>query len=115
MADSSYTFILKQVHDDLGRSERSLTANARNSIAKGRRVSKDSIQQLEHIIATQQDRLAKLRHQPGQSLSHTRRLRASMKDSLVTCALTLQQIRQSADTLELIWAMFEYEGSTADS
>ena len=115
MADSPDISVPNEFLNDLEPSERSLTATVRNSIAKGRRVSKDSIQRLEHIIANQQERLAKLRHQPGRSYSDTRRLRASMKDSLVTYELTLQQIRQSADTLELMWAMFAHEGSPADS
>ena len=113
MADSQYISIWDKLQE--ASSECSLTANARDSIAEGRRVSKDSIQRLERIIAAQQDRLANLRHEPGRSRSHTRRLRTSMKDSLVTYKLTLQQIRQSADTLELIWAMFEYEWRPASS
>ena len=112
MAHSQHLSVPNQVQDDLELSERSLMAN---SIAKGRQVSKDSIQRLEHIIADQQDRLVKMRHQSAGSSSHTLRLRASIKDSLVTYKLTLQTIKQSAETLELTWANLVYECSTADA
>ena len=114
MAYSRHISVVAELQDNLA-SERSLTANARNSIAKGRRLCKDSIQRIEDIIAAQEDRLAKLERRRGESPLHTDSLRASMKDSLTTYRLTLQQIRQSAATLEPIWAMFQYESGIADS
>ena len=109
MADSPHISITNQDEDDLMPCERSLMANAGNSIAKGRRVCKDSIQRMEDIIGKQEDRVAKLPRHSQQSSSHTDRLQASMKDSLTTYRLTLQQLKESADTLESICSMFEYE------
>jgi hypothetical protein len=114
MANSPHTPVHNTIYGLHGR-ERLLWTEAGNSIAKARRASKDSIQQLEYIIATQQNRLKKLGHDSVGNPSQTLRLRASMEDTLATYRLTLQQIRQSAETLELTWAMLEDECSTVDS
>ena len=69
-------------------------------IAKTRRSYKDSIQRLEHLIFVQELRVKNLRHP-------SRQLLASMKDMLLTYKLTLQQVRQSAENLEISWALME--------
>jgi hypothetical protein len=105
MAESQHTSVRNQGQNDLRASERLLSANEPNSLAETRRVSKDSITRLEHIIAVQEIHVKKMRHRSIGSPSQTRRLRASMKDLLATYKFTLQQIRQSADNLEISWAL----------
>jgi hypothetical protein len=90
-----------QARDDLLSSEGRLLGNAAKANAEARRVSRDSIKRLEHIIAIQEARIKKMRHQSQETL----RLRAFMKDLLITSKLTLLQIRQSAEHLEISWAM----------
>ena len=102
MADSPHTSVRNQ---NRGPSERPLLANVPSSLAQTRQVYADSIQRLEHIVAAQEDRLKKVRHPSVGSPSQTDLMRASMEDSLEITKLTLQQIRQSADTLELAWAI----------
>ena len=102
MADSPRASV--RVHNDLQSSER---LHALNSIAKTRRVYKDSIQRVEDIITVQEKRVKKMGHQSVGTSSQTLRLRASVKDSIAIYRLTLQQIRQSAEALELSWAMLE--------
>lgn len=105
MENSPHKSIRNQIRDNLGAYERHLSANASNANAKTRRDSRNLIQRLEHIIAVQEDRVKQMRHQSVRSPSKTHRLRASMKDVLETYRLTLQQIRQSAEILELSWAL----------
>jgi len=107
MADSPHQSVHNQAQAHLRASEGLRSANAPNSIPKTRPASTDSITRLEHIIAIQEDRMKKMWHQSIGSPSETRRLRASMKDSLLTYKHTLQRIRQSAEILELSWAMLE--------
>ncbi len=106
MANSPHASVRNQVQDHLRSSVRLLEAN---SIAETRRVSRNSIERLENIIVLQEDCVKKMRHQSVGSHSQTLQLRASMKDSLAIYRLTLEQIRQSAETLELAWAMLESE------
>ena len=105
MADSPYKSVHNQIRDNLGAYERLLSTNPPNWNAETRPDSRILIQRLEHIIADQEDRVNRMRHQSAGSPSQTHRLRASMKDVLATYRLTLQQIRQSAETLELSWAL----------
>ena len=105
MADSPYKSVPNQIWDNLLAYERLLSTNAPNSNAETRPDSRNLIQRLEHIIAEQEDRVKRMRHESAGSPSQTHRLRASMKDVLATYRLTLEQIRQSAETLELSWAL----------
>ena len=107
MADSPHKSVRNQIRDHLRASERLLSAKEPNSTAETRRDSRDSIKRLEHIIAVQEDHVKKMRHKSVGSRSQTLRLRASMKDSLAIYRHTLQQIRQSAETLEISWALHE--------
>jgi len=107
MADSPRTAVQNQIQDHLRSSERLLSADVPNSNAETRRVSRDSIERLEHIIAAQEDRVKKMRHKSVGSRSQTLRLRASMKDVLTTFRHTLLQIRRSAKHLEISWALHE--------
>src|SRR5262245_17435847 len=91
----------------MGESPHTSVRNAPYSIVMTRRVSKDSIKRLEHIIAVQEARAKKMRHQSVGSPSQTVRLRASMKNSLALFRYTLQQIRESDEKLELSWAMLD--------
>jgi len=107
MADSPHKSVRNQISDHLHAAEHLLSANAPNSNAETRRDSKDTIKRLERIIAVQEDRVKKMRHKSVGSRSQTLRLRACMKDSLAIYRLTLQQIRQSAEHLEISWALHE--------
>src|SRR5262245_45415748 len=107
MADSPHQSDRNQVHAHLCTSERLLSANAPNSTTESRRASNDSIKRLENIIAFQESRVEKMRHQSIGSPSEARRLLTSTKDLLLTYKHTLQRIRQSAETLELSWAMLD--------
>ena len=69
--------------------------------------SRDLIDRLERIIAVQEDRVKKMRHQSIGNRSQTLRVRASMKDSLAIYRHTLQHIRRSAETLAISWALHE--------
>ena len=95
MAESRHTCVTNHLHA------------APDSIAEARRASKNSIRRLEDMIAFQKDRVNKLRHQSLASRSQTLRLGASMKDLLVISRLTLLQMKHSAQSLEISWAMLE--------
>ena len=68
---------------------------------------RQSIQRLEDMIAVQEDRAKRMRHQPVGSLSHTRWLQACMDDSLFQSKQTLRQVRNSVKCLEFAWAMLD--------
>ena len=87
--------------------ERLLLSNTPKRVAELRQVSSDSIQRLEDMIAIQESRVKRMRHQSAESHSETFRLRASMRDLLRVCKLTLQQIRESEKNLEISWAMLD--------
>ena len=105
MVDSQYKSVRNQLQDHLRVSERPLLVL--NSSAETRRVSRESVRRLEDIIAVQEDRVRKMRHRSVGTPSQTLRLRASNKDLLLTYRLTLQQIRQIAETLELSCAILD--------
>jgi len=107
MAQSSHASVPHQAHDRLRSSKRFLSTDAPNSIEELRRVSNNSIRRLQNIIAAQEDGVKKLRHQSGGTPSHALLLRTSMKDSLLTFKHTLEQIKHSAQLLEISWAMLE--------
>lgn len=69
--------------------------------------SRDLIKRLEFIIAVQENSVKKMRHKSVGSRSQTLRLRASMKDSLAIYRHTLKRIIQSAETLDISWALHE--------
>src|SRR5262245_57045720 len=102
MANSSHHKSARNhIHTHLRFSEPLLRAKGVTSHAESRRVSKESIARLKHMIAVQEDQVKKMRHRSMGSRSQTLRVRAFMKDLLVVTRLTLQQIRQSTDNLEL--------------
>ena len=107
MAGSSRHSVRNQILDNLSAYERLSFSKRTAFVAKGRQVSADSIQRLENIVTLQENRVRKMRRQSGRSLSETHRQRVAMKDLLATYMLTLQQIRQSAESLELSWSMLE--------
>ncbi|WHZ25333.1 MAG: hypothetical protein OJF51_000128 [Nitrospira sp.] len=85
------------------------------SISEKRRVSRDAIQRLEHIVTVQEDRVKTMRHRSIGSPSLTRRLQVLMKENLITYRNTLQYVRQTAETLEVCWSAIENGNSLPDT
>ena len=106
MADSPHTSVENHVQAHLHPSKR---LHAPNSIAETRRGSRNSIKRLKDMIALQEDRMKKIRHQlEGPPPPHIFRLRTSMKDLLLISKHTLAQLKTSAENLELSWAMLHW-------
>jgi hypothetical protein len=107
MAHFPQTTVRNHVQVHLRSSKHLHGTNALNSVAEVRRVSSNSIKRLQDIIAAQEDCVKKFQHQAVGTPAAARLLRISMKDSLLIYKHTLEQIRQSADLLEISWTMLE--------
>ena len=96
-----------QAQAELRCSERRLLADASTSLDTIRRAFRHAIKRLELTIAVQEHRVKRLKHHPVGTPAQTLQLRTSAKDLLQICRLTVQLLRQSAETLEISWAMLE--------
>ncbi len=107
MADISRSSVQNRVLEDLNLHERFSSTDIQAFITEKRRNFKDLIQRLEHIVTVQQDRVKAMQHRSGGGRSQARRLRALMKENLLTYRHTLQQVRHAGETLEVAWSALE--------
>jgi hypothetical protein len=96
MVDLSQSSAQNDISNELSVCDRVSPMVSPTSAAEKRQKFRDMIHGLESIIAVQQDRMNAMQHRSRESSSRTRRLGALMKDNLITCEGTLQQVRQTA-------------------
>lgn len=107
MADLSQSSAQNHISNTLSFCDRLSPTDPVISAAEKRQICTDMIHRLETLVAVQQDRVNAMRHWSVGGRSQTRRLRALMRDNLLTYKGTLQQVRQTAQTLEVSWALWD--------
>ena len=107
MADPPRSSAQIQILNNLDFYDRRPSTEQRNSFPEKRVISRDMIDRLEYLVNSQQDQVDAMDDRAAGSRSQTRRLRVLMKKNLVMYRSTLQQVRESAKTLQASWAILE--------